>query len=45
MLNSIRPGTVELMTQSLIGQIALVVGFGLFATGFIVIRRMTRVER
>ena len=45
MLNSIRPGTVELMTRSLVGQIALVVGFGLFAAGFVVIRRMTRVER
>ncbi len=40
-----RPGTVELMTQNLIGQIALVVGFGLFATGFLVIQRMTRVEQ
>lgn len=45
MLNTIRPGTVELMTQNLIGQIALVVGFGLFATGFLVIQRMTRVEQ
>lgn len=45
MLNSIRPGTVELMTRSLIGQAALVTGFGLFAVGFVVIRRMTRVER
>jgi tight adherence protein B len=45
MLNSIRPGTVELMTRSLVGQIALVLGFGLFAAGFVVIRRMTRVER
>jgi tight adherence protein B len=45
MLNTIRPGTVELMTQNIIGQIALVVGFGLFATGFLVIQRMTRVEQ
>ena len=45
MLNTIRPGTVELMTQNIVGQIALVVGFGLFATGFLVIQRMTRVEQ
>lgn len=45
MLNTIRPGTVELMTRNIVGQLALVVGFGLFATGFLVIRRMTRVER
>jgi tight adherence protein B len=45
LLNLIRPGTVELMTQSLIGQGALVVGFGLFAAGFVLIRRMTRIER
>lgn len=45
MLNGIRPGTVELMTRNIVGQLALVVGFGLFATGFLVIRRMTRIER
>lgn len=45
MLNTIRPGTVELMTRNVVGQAALVVGFGLFATGFVVIRRMTRIER
>ncbi|HVK34971.1 MAG TPA: type II secretion system F family protein, partial [Microlunatus sp.] len=45
MLNTIRPGTVELMTRNLVGQIALILGFGLFATGFLVIQRMTRVEQ
>ena len=32
-LNAIQPGTVERMTQTLIGQIALVVSFGMFAPG------------
>ena len=44
MLNTIRPGTVDLMTRNIVGQIALILGFGLFATGFLVIQRMTRVE-
>ena len=45
MLNTIRPGTVELMTQNIVGQIAWCSAFVLFATGFLVIRRMTRVEQ
>ena len=44
-LNAIQPGTVERMTHSLIGQIALVVSFGLFLTGHLVVRRMTKIER
>ncbi len=44
-LNAIQPGTVERMTQTLVGQIALVVSFGLFLTGHLVVRRMTRIER
>ena len=45
MLNTIRPGTVDLMTRNPIGQAALVIGFGLFVAGFVAIRRMTRIER
>jgi tight adherence protein B len=44
-LNAIQPGTVERMTHSLIGQIALVVSFGLFLTGHLIVRRMTKIER
>ncbi|QDP96618.1 type II secretion protein F [Microlunatus elymi] len=44
-LNVVRPGTVELMTQNLIGQLALVVGFGLIVLGLWIIRRMTRIGR
>ncbi|HEV2928912.1 MAG TPA: type II secretion system F family protein, partial [Propionibacteriaceae bacterium] len=44
-LNAIQPGTVERMTQTLIGQIALVVSFGMFLAGHLTVRRMTRIER
>ena len=45
MLNAIQPGTVEKMTQNLIGQIALVVAFSLIAAGVLIVRRMTRTDR
>ena len=32
------------MTQSLLGQVALVVGSSLFLAGFLLIRRMTRYD-
>lgn len=44
LLNSIRPGTVDLMTRELVGQIALGAGGGLFTAGFLIIRRMTRID-
>jgi tight adherence protein B len=44
-LNAIQPGTVERMTQNLVGQIALVVSFGLFLAGHLAVRRMTRIDR
>ncbi len=44
-LNAIQPGTVERMTQTLIGQIALLVSFGMFLAGHLTVRRMTRIER
>jgi len=42
LLNLIQPGTVAAMTQSWAGRGALVIGSALFVTGFVVIRRMTR---
>jgi tight adherence protein B len=45
MINFIQPGTVERMTQSLVGQIALVVSIGMFGLGHLIVRRMTRIER
>jgi tight adherence protein B len=44
-LNVIQPGTVEKMTHNLLGQAALVVAFGLYAVGYLIVRRMTRIER
>lgn len=44
LLNSIQPGTVERMTTNIFGQIALVVSLGLFLAGFVLIRRMTRLD-
>lgn len=45
LLNAVQPGTVERMTQNLIGQAALVVAFGLFIVGQLLVHRMTRIER
>jgi tight adherence protein B len=42
-LNVVYPGTVQKMTTQLIGQAALAIAGILFATGFLVIRRMTRI--
>lgn len=44
LLNTLQPGTVQAMTESLVGQVALLIGGGLFAIGFLVIRRMTRFD-
>jgi tight adherence protein B len=44
LLNVIQPGTVQIMTRNIVGQIALVVSSALFVGGFLMIRRMTRVE-
>lgn len=44
LLNAIQPGSVEAMTGSLVGQIALIVSASLFAVGFYIIRRMTRLD-
>lgn len=44
MLNALKPGTVEKMTTTLLGQFALVVALGLFGGGLLVIRKMTRIE-
>lgn len=44
LLNMLKPGTVEKMTASLLGQVALLIALGLFTSGLLVIRRMTRIE-
>lgn len=44
LLNVIQPGSVEAMTGHIVGQIALVVSGSLFLLGFVVIRKMTRLD-
>lgn len=44
LVNTIQPGTVDKMTREPIGQAALVVGSALFAGGWLLIRRMARIE-
>ncbi|MGN6415693.1 type II secretion system F family protein [Flexivirga sp.] len=44
MLNTINAGTVEKMTTSTFGQVALIVSGGLYALGLFLIRRITRIE-
>jgi tight adherence protein B len=43
-LNLVYPGTVQKMTTELVGQVALVLAGTLFTVGFMLIRRMTRIE-
>lgn len=44
LLNLINPGTVEIMTRDPIGQLALLFAGTLFTGGFLIIRRMTRID-
>lgn len=43
-LNLLSPGTVELMTKSMVGRICLIAGLSLFTAGFVIIRQMTKVK-
>lgn len=44
MLNVVSPGTLNRMTSSLLGQAALIVAGGMYALGFALIRRQTKVD-
>lgn len=44
-LNVVQPGLVDKMTHRLIGQVALVVGLGLYVVGHLIVNRMTVVDR
>jgi tight adherence protein B len=43
-VNGIRPGTIELMTQRTLGQIAFVIAAALYVLGMLMIRRIARIE-
>lgn len=44
LLNFLSPGVLREMSESGIGRVALVLGIGLFSIGFLMIRRITRIE-
>lgn len=44
LLNGIKPGTVDRMTREPIGQVALIAGGSLFVAGYLIIRRMTKID-
>ncbi|MFJ1745359.1 type II secretion system F family protein [Streptomyces sp. NPDC088116] len=44
MINGMAPGALDTMTGSVLGQIAVVVAFGMYGVGFFLIRRMSRVQ-
>ncbi|WP_326699552.1 type II secretion system F family protein [Streptomyces sp. NBC_01754] len=44
LVNSILPGALDRMTGSLVGQIAVVVSLGLYALGFVAIRRISKID-
>ncbi|MCX4674623.1 type II secretion system F family protein [Streptomyces sp. NBC_01433] len=44
LMNAVMPGALDRMTGALIGQIAVVISIVLYAIGFIVIRRLSRID-
>ncbi|MFD9502069.1 type II secretion system F family protein [Streptomyces sp. NPDC060035] len=44
LVNSILPGALDRMTASVAGQIAVVVSLGLYALGFVAIRRISKID-
>ncbi|WP_335939123.1 type II secretion system F family protein [Streptomyces sp. PTD5-9] len=44
LMNAVMPGALDRMTGSFIGQVAVVVSLALYAIGFIVIRRLSRID-
>ncbi|MFE6196520.1 type II secretion system F family protein [Streptomyces sp. NPDC057838] len=44
MLNAINDGSLDRMTGSPIGQAAVIIAFGLYAIGFFLIRRLSRID-
>lgn len=44
LMNAVMPGALDRMTGAFIGQVAVIVSLVLYAIGFIVIRRMSRID-
>lgn len=44
LMNTVMPGALDRMTGAFIGQVAVVVAIALYAIGFVVIRRLSRID-
>lgn len=44
LMNAVMPGALDRMTGAFIGQVAVIVSLVLYAIGFIVIRRLSRID-
>ncbi|MEU3946288.1 type II secretion system F family protein [Streptomyces sp. NPDC029526] len=44
LMNGVKDGALERMTGSPVGQTAVIVAFGLYAVGFLLIRRLSRID-
>ncbi|GAA3481430.1 type II secretion system F family protein [Streptomyces yanii] len=44
LMNAVMPGALDRMTGAFIGQVAVVISIALYAIGFIVIRRLSRID-
>ncbi len=44
LMNGVKPGALDRMTGSPIGQACVIIAFGLYAIGFILIRRLSRID-
>ena len=44
LMNGVKDGALERMTGSPLGQAAVIIAFGLYAVGFILIRRLSRID-
>ncbi|MFF5182529.1 type II secretion system F family protein [Streptomyces sp. NPDC000345] len=44
LMDSVNDGTLDRMTGSAVGQACVIIAFGLYAVGFVLIRRMSRID-
>jgi tight adherence protein B len=44
MMNGVKDGALDRMTGSPVGQACVIIAFGLYAIGFVLIRRMSRID-
>ncbi|MEU9006986.1 type II secretion system F family protein, partial [Streptomyces sp. NPDC048551] len=44
LVNAMMPGALDRMTGAFVGQVAVIVSLGLFALGFVLIRRLSKID-